>query len=137
MASDFSGLDELTQLTLLGDVWDRADVGAVVINDARRYLAANPAYYALTGYSREEIADLRAGHNLLVDEMSQADFIDLVTERRSLGQAVIRHKDGTPVSVFYVLIPSQVSELPCYIALLWQQTAEVPTGVMQLGLDGE
>ena len=58
--------------------------------------------------------------------MSQADFIDLVTERRSLGQAVIRHKDGTPLPIFYVLIPSQVSELPCYIALLWQQTADVP-----------
>jgi PAS domain S-box-containing protein len=131
VASDFSGLDELTQLTLLGDVWERADVGAVVINDARRYLAANPGYCALTGYSRDEIADLRAGHNLVVEEMGQVDFIDRITERRSIGQAVIRHKDGTPVPVFYVLIPSQVSELPCYIGLVWKQEAEVPADLLK------
>ena len=113
MASDLSGLDEITQLTLLGDVWERADVGAVVINDARRYLAANPAYCALTGYSREEITGLRAGHNLLLEEMSQAEFIDRVTEHRSVGRTVIVHKDGTTLPVFYVLIPSQLSELPC------------------------
>ena len=135
MASDFSGLDEMTQLTLLGDAWERADVGAVVINDARRYLAANPAYCALTGYSREEITDLRAGHNLLVDETSQADFIERVTERRSLGRAVIRHKDGTPLPVFYVLIPSRVAELPCYIGLVWEQEAQVHADLLELGLE--
>jgi PAS domain S-box-containing protein len=121
VASDFSGLDEITQLTLLGDVWERADVGAVVINDARRYLAANPAYCALTGYSRQEITGLRAGHNLLLEEMSQAEFIDSVTEHRSIGRTVIVHKDGTALPVFYVLIPSQVSELPCYVGLVWKQ----------------
>jgi PAS domain S-box-containing protein len=135
VASDFSGLDELTQLTLLGDAWDRADVGAVVINDARRYLAANPAYCALTGYSREEITDLRAGHNLLLEELSQAEFIDRITESRTIGHAVIRHKDGTSLPVFYVLIPSQVSELPCYIGLVWRQAADMPSDVVQLGLE--
>ncbi len=123
MASDLSGLDEITQLTLLGDVWERADVGAVVINDARRYLAANPAYCALTGYSREEITGLRAGHNLLLEEMSQAEFIDRVTEHRSVGRTVIVHKDGTTLPVFYVLIPSQLSELPCYVGIVWRQEA--------------
>ena len=123
MASDLSGLDEITKLTLLGDVWERADVGAVVINDARRYLAANAAYCALTGYSREEITGLRAGHNLLLEEMGQAEFIDRVTEHRSVGRTVIVHKDGTTLPVFYVLIPSQLSELPCYIGLVWRQEA--------------
>jgi len=135
VASDFSGLDEMTQLTLLGDAWERADVGAVVINDARRYLAANPAYCALTGYSREEITDLRAGHNLLLGETSQAEFIHRVTERRSIGQAMIRHKDGTALPVFYLLIPSQVSELPCYIGLVWRQEAEMPAELLALGLE--
>jgi len=135
VASDFSGLDEITQLTLLGDVWDNADVGAVVINDARRYLAANPAYCALTGYSREEIADLRAGHNLLVEETSQADFIERVTERRGLGRAVIRHKDGTSLPVFYVLIPSRLEELPCYIGLVWKHEAQVHADLLELGLE--
>ena len=119
MSSDLSRLIEIVQVTLLGDAWERAEVGAVVFNDGRRYLAANPAYCALTGYSREEIVDLRAGHNLELEEMSQADFIHQITDRRSLGEAVIRHKDGRAVPVPYMVIPSQVSELPCYIGLVW------------------
>jgi PAS domain S-box-containing protein len=127
VASDLSRLVEIVQLTLLGDAWERAEIGAVVFNDARRYMAANPAYCALTGYSREEITELRAGHNLLLEDTSQADFIHRITEDRHLGQAVIRHKDGTPLSVSYLLIPSQVSQLPCYIGLVWPQRASGTT----------
>lgn len=122
MASDFSGLIDV-QLTLLGDAWESAEIAAVVFNDARRYLAVNPAYCALTGYSREEIADLRAGHNLLLEEMSQAEFIARITDGERLGHAVIRRKDGTALSVSYMLIASQASQLPCYIGLVWPQEA--------------
>ena len=120
MASDFSGLIDV-QLTLLGDVWESAEVGAVVFNDARRYLACNAAYCALTGYSREEIADLRAGHNLLLEDMSQAEFIAQITDSERLGHALIRRKDGTAVAVSYMLIPSHAARLPCYIGLVWPQ----------------
>jgi PAS domain S-box-containing protein len=108
-------------LTLLGDAWESAEIGAVVFNDARRYLAANPAYCALTGYSGEEITGLRAGHNLLLEELSQAEFIERITDRERLGQAVIRRKDGTTLPVSYMVIPSEASQLPCYIGLVWPQ----------------
>src|SRR5262249_50224897 len=62
VTSDFSSLIDV-QATLLCEAWDGAEITAVVFNDARRYLAANAAYCALTGYSREEMTDLRAGHN--------------------------------------------------------------------------
>lgn len=101
------------QLTLLGDVWESAEIGAVVFNSARRYLAANPAYCELTGYSREEITRLRAGHNLLLEELSQAAFMERITDRERLGQAVIRRKDGTALPVSYMVIPSEASGLPC------------------------
>jgi PAS domain S-box-containing protein len=117
--SDLSRLIEIVQVTLLGDAWERAEIGAVVFNDARRYLSANSAYCALTGYSREEITDLKAGHNLLLEETSQGDFIHHLTGGRRLGEAVIRHKDGSAVPVSYMIIPSEVSELPCYIGLVW------------------
>jgi PAS domain S-box-containing protein len=121
MASDVARLIEIVQLTLLGDAWERAEIGAVVFNDVRRYLAANPAYCALTGYSREEITELRAGHNLLLEELSQAEFIDPITQHHHLGQTVIRHKDGTSLPVSYMLVPSHASQLPCYIGLVWPQ----------------
>jgi len=120
VASDLSRLIEIVQVTLLGDAWERADIGAVVFNGARRYLAANQAYCDLTGYTREEIADLRAGHNLQLEELSHGEYIERITEGdRRLGEAVIRHKDGNSVPVSYMVIPSEVSELPCYIGLVW------------------
>jgi PAS domain S-box-containing protein len=123
MDPDLSGLSDITQLTMLGDAWEHAEIGAVVFNDARRYLATNRAYTALTGYSGEEITDLRAGHNLLLEELGQAEFIERVTAHHTLGQAVIRRKDGTALPVSYMLTPSQVSQLPCHIGLVWPQDA--------------
>lgn len=123
MDADFSGLIENVRLDLLGDAWQRADVGAVVFNDARRYLAANPAYCALTGYSSEELASLRAGHNLMLEELSDAEFIHRITERRTIGNAVIRRKDGEEVPVSYMVILSEGTQLPCYIGLVWAHEA--------------
>jgi PAS domain S-box-containing protein len=115
---------EIGHVTLLGDAWERAEIGAVVFNDARRYMAANTAYCTLTGYSREEMTDLQAGHNLLLGEMgqaelSQAEFIERITARHHLGEAVIRRHDGMPLPVSYMLIPGQASQRPCYIGLVW------------------
>jgi PAS domain S-box-containing protein len=119
MPTDLSGLPEIAHVTLLGDAWENAATGAVVFNDARQYLAANAAYCALTGYSRDEIIDLRVGHNLLLEEIDQAEFIRRITDHRQLGQAVIRRKDGTPLPVSYMVIPTEVSGRACYVGLVW------------------
>ena len=123
MDSDFSSLVEEVRLDLLGEAWQRADVGAVVFNDARRYLAANPAYCALTGYTSEELVDLRAGHNLLLEELSEGEFIHRITQRSTVGHAVIRRKDGVEVPVSYMVIVSEGPQLPCYIGLVWAHPA--------------
>jgi PAS domain S-box-containing protein len=121
VGSDISRLTDIVQLTLLGDAWENAEVGAVVFDTERRYLAANPAYCALTGYSREEITELQAGHNLHLDTMSQAEFIDRITHLDHVGQIEIIRKDGTPLPVSYLVVPTEVSELPYYIGLVWPQ----------------
>jgi len=121
VASDISRLTDIVQLTLLGDAWENAEVGAVVFDKERRYLAANPAYCDLTGYSREEITDLRAGHNLHLDTMSQAEFIDRVTHLDHVGQIEIIRKDGTSLLVSYLVVPTVVSGRPNYIGLVWPQ----------------
>jgi PAS domain S-box-containing protein len=121
MDTDFSRLIEDVRVDLLGDAWHRADVGAVVFNDGRRYLAANPAYCALTGYSSEELVNLRAGHNLLLEELGEAEFIHGLTQRRTVGHTVIRRKDGEEIAVSYMVILSERQQIPCYIGLVWEQ----------------
>lgn len=121
VASDISRLTDIVQLTLLGDAWENAQVGAVVFDKERRYLAANPAYCELTGYSREEITDLRAGHNLHPDEIDQAEFIDRITRSDHVGQIEIIRKDGTPLLVSYLVVPTEVSGRPYCIGLVWAQ----------------
>jgi PAS domain S-box-containing protein len=121
VTSDISRLTDIVQLTLLGDAWENAEVGAVVFDKDRRYLAANPAYCELTGYSREEITELRAGHNLHPDEIGQAEFIDRITHVDRVGQIEIVRKDGTPLLVAYLVVPTEVSGRPYYIGLVWPQ----------------
>ena len=123
MTTDLSGLPEIAHVTLLGDAWENAATGAVVFNDARRYLAANAAYCALTGYSRDEIIDLRVGHNLLLEAIDQAEFIRRITEHQQLGEAVIRREDGTALPVSYLVIPTEMSGRPCYVGLVWPRDA--------------
>jgi PAS domain S-box-containing protein len=119
MVDDLSNLIGISELGLLGDVWEHAATGAVLFTDSRRYLAANHAYCALTGYSLDEIVELRAGHNLLPQELSQAEFIERITDQPGPGETVIRRKDGTHLPVSYLVIPSRLAELPCYIGLVW------------------
>jgi PAS domain S-box-containing protein len=123
MNTDLSGLPEIAHVTLLGDAWENAATGAVVFNDARQYLAANAAYCALTGYSRDEIIDLRVGHNLLLEAIDQAEFITRITEHRQLGEAVIRRKDGTALPVSYLVIPTEMSGRLCFVGLVWAREA--------------
>jgi PAS domain S-box-containing protein len=121
VASDVSRLTDIVQLTLLGDAWENAGIGAVVFDKERSYLAANPAYCALTGYSREEITELRAGHNLHLDTLSQAEFIERITQLQHVGHVEIIRKDGTPLPVSYLVVPTEVSGRPYYIGLVWPQ----------------
>jgi hypothetical protein len=57
-------------------------------------------------------------------ELSQAEFIESITGHRRIDRAVIRRKDGTALPVSYLLISSEVSQLPIYIGLVWPQSSE-------------
>jgi hypothetical protein len=46
-----------------------------------------------------------------------------ITDGHRLGQTVIRRRDGETVPVSYMVIPSEVSALPCYIGLVWRREA--------------
>jgi hypothetical protein len=55
--------------------------------------------------------------------LSEPEFIARITDSDRIGQAVIRHKNGSPVPVSYMVIASRGQELPYYIGLVWPQHA--------------
>jgi PAS domain S-box-containing protein len=105
--------------TLLLDAWDNADVGVVLFGDDRRFISMNGAYCDLTGYSRDEVMDLRAGHDLGAGAASRDQFEIVVNERRQLGTGRLQRKDGSIIDVQFFTIRTQVAKLPYWIALVW------------------
>ena len=79
----------LLHQTLLGDAWQRAEIAVVIFDDDGNYLAANEHYLAITGRSREQVMQLRAGQNLLMSEEERARFAEIIRGGISHGRATI------------------------------------------------
>ena len=119
VASD-SSVTEAVQSTLLLEAWNNADVGVVVFGDDRRFITMNDAYCRLTGYSRDEVVELRAGHDLGADDASREQYDVAIGGRRHLGEGRLTCKDGSVVGVQFLTIRSRVARLPYWIALVWR-----------------
>src|ERR1700760_4955579 len=105
---------------LLAEAWRNAESAAIVFDDERTFLAANPAYLDLLGYSRQEVSELKAGANLLADEPGRAAVIELLVQKERLhGTMPIRRKDGRVLNVDYSIVPTRIARLPYFIAMLW------------------
>ena len=119
MASLDAAATEVVQSALLLDAWNNADVGVVVFGDDRRFISMNDAYCRLTGYARNEVVELRAGHDLGADDLSRDQFETVVRGRRHLGEGKLHRKDGSVVDVQFLTVRSTVAHLPYWIALVW------------------
>jgi PAS domain S-box-containing protein len=112
----------LIHRSLLGDAWENARQAVAVFDDARNFVAFNAAYCELTGYSREEILEVKGGGRLLVDGESEQAFEHALTGGAvGVGSARMRRKDGGVIAVGYRLIETNVSALPYTIALVWHE----------------
>ena len=106
--------------TLLGDAWEHARVAAAVFSDDGRYIACNQAFCRLTGYSRAEIARMRVGVDLAVEQRQNAKlFEEIVAVKRTSGTGGLRRKDGTALTVNFWAIETRVAGLPYFIVLYW------------------
>ncbi len=115
----------LLHQTLLGEAWDHASVAAAVFADDGRYIACNEAFCTLTGYERDEIAQLRVGIDLAADDRNHKRFREIVAERRTVGNVGLKRKDGLEVAVTFWAIATRAASLPYYVVLYWP-TSERP-----------
>jgi PAS domain S-box-containing protein len=81
-------------------LFEGASDGIVVIDPAGRYIDANPAMTALTGYRREELLAMRAGDlHATESAWSGTELERLRREGSWRGEWELRRKDGTTITV--------------------------------------
>ena len=107
----------LVQSTLLGELFERADI-AVLVADQGRYVAANHHACDITGYSREEILGLSVGE-LNPDSGLPLHFKEIEAGRRESGELTIRRKDGTPLRVGYRAARSSLAAMEVIVGVFW------------------
>ena len=109
---------EAVQQTLLGDASEHADVGMMVWNAERRYVAANTKACELIGTPRDK---LLAGH---VGDSNRSPAVGSVIEEilrkvPARGSTTIERGDGSAVDVEWVVFPTRLAGLPHIVGLMW------------------
>ena len=111
---------DLVQETLLGEALEHAPVGAIVLDEQGRYLAANRLACKLSGYSREELLEggaraLAFDPESLTDAMARMASGDLQG-----GSAEMKRKDGSGITCEYRVGATRSGGLPFYVIVFWE-----------------
>ena len=114
--------NEAVQQTLLGDAADHADVGIVVWNEERRYVAVNGKACALLRTTREALLATRVGDSNRSPE-TQATVEAIIGRVPSRGTMTIARADGDSVDVEWVVFSTTLAGLPHIVGLMWDVTA--------------
>jgi PAS domain S-box-containing protein len=103
MGEGSAASNALVQSTLLGELLDHANVGALAV-DSGRFIAANEYACELTGYERSELIGRSVG------ELSHHGGKDVTA---------LRCKDGEEIDVVYREVDSTLAGLPVMLGLFW------------------
>jgi PAS domain S-box-containing protein len=105
----------LVQTTLLGELLENAQIGALAI-ESGRYVAANRYACELTGYERTEPIGRRVGE---LDPFSgpSRPFREVHTGRREASTITLRRKDGRELGVLCFAVETMLSGLPLVLTL--------------------
>jgi PAS domain S-box-containing protein len=104
----------------------RAEAAITVFTSDRRFLAVNDRYLELTGYSRDDVEGHRVGENLRLDPLAEDRFIEVITSAIAAGEADILRKNGEPLAVEYVVIPTEVEGERHFIGMMWPLVVAEP-----------
>ena len=104
------------QATLLAEAIDGAEVGFLVWDDDRHYIAANPRACALLGCTLEQLLGSTVGERTLEGE----DVVsNVVREHGGRGRVTVERWDGEPVTLDYVTFATRTAGLPYMASLIW------------------
>lgn len=108
--------DDEVQLTLLGEAIAAADVGFLVWDEDRRYIAANAQACALLGCTLEELlGSVVGGHT----EEGDSAVDRVVREEGGTGQIKVRRFDGGELALDYVSFTTRTAGLPYMASVIW------------------
>ena len=109
--------DAHIQATLLAEALAAAEVGLVVWDDGRHYVAANAKACELLGCTLEELLGSEVGsHTNAADEAIE----HVIRGRVTRGQIDVDRFDGRGVTLEYVTFPTRTAGLPHMASVIWE-----------------
>ena len=114
---------ELVQKSLVGEALEHGPMAIFVADDDGRYLAVNAYACELLGYDRDELLELRVG-DVAVNPGAQEDFDEMQRTGKNAGMTVLRHRDGSELSMHFRASQTTVGGMPLYIGVCWPVDAE-------------
>jgi PAS domain S-box-containing protein len=112
------------QETFLGEALEHAPIGAIVLDENGRYLAANRTACRLTGYTREELLD-RGPRDLAAEPEKMAAKLEaMAMGDLENGTTRMRCRDGSSVSVEYRVGATRSGGLPHFVFVFWEHNPD-------------
>ena len=108
----------VVQSTMLGELLENAQIGALAVDDAGRYVAVNQHACELVGYTREELLGRRVG-DLNPQTDLAAQVAQVIAGERDEGEVTIRRKDGGELPIRYRAARTTLARMPFTVAFFW------------------
>jgi PAS domain-containing protein len=108
----------LFQQTLLGDAAEHAEIGILVWNEERRYVAVNTFACRMLGVSREELLGSQVGDQNPTPAAQDAIEASL-EELPAFGRTPLPNG----IIVDWITVASDVAGLPHIVGLMWDANA--------------
>jgi PAS domain S-box-containing protein len=112
---------DAVQETLLGEAIEHAPVGALVLDETGRYLAANRTACKLTGYERRELLSLSPADLAVEPSSVPAQLHDMATGELECGSTCMRCKSGEVVTVDFRVGATRSGGLPYFVLVFWER----------------
>ena len=110
---------DVVQETFLGEALEHAPVGALVLDETGRYLAANRMACRMTGYSRQELLE-RGARDLDADPTRVlATLQGIASGRLEHGTTHLRRHDGALLPVEFRVGATRSGGLPYFVLVFW------------------